>query len=664
MFIQWGDLYMFKTFLLLGLVLGNLAHAQLTVGSFDKIESHSIVKSFVKNPSCLKNTNNITVSAGAKARLATGGLDNGYSCQWNPTASTQTLKFDSKVFDTALKYKECYSSFYYKGDASLVKAYIKVGSNKITSDIQLANATDSKLVELNYNCGDLSSTPEIYLEATGDAANVEYVVNAHGVAQNIAQLSQAELVGTITWAKTAACAWSLQNASFSNFTADADCPTPTVTGNIAAPATKVPGFTLTNRKVGNYYVVAQGAFLQYGGNQSRHGYRFSNGTLNTNENTIAIGGASGSLPLGSISGSFSSTSALGSDAWQIQAYSPATDTISIDPSLSDLSIQVYYFPSVVDKAIKIGTEAWKVDANIGGSNVTLSSSSISTYTEATNASLDLVNNPGLGNIPAQIACSGTNPSTGLTCAAGSESVGIAFNLPDGYSEVLACANFPYEISYGSAASFYGTFQMVETPNNSQTILQEGKTRVGSTISTPSGVSGAKGFPIRLCGNFSFTSSGLKTLRVMYEQSVTNAVTPIIHADRNASLGNKDIHWEVYPLTIGKPNPIILNSVSTTTPTPMKIDAASINCQVSTTVTNLTGAGWTATNYSGTTTSGSCTLSFNTPYLSTPICTHAASSGNKQMSIDSITTTGLVLHCYSGGANCNNDTHKVMCMGQK
>lgn len=226
----------------------------------------------------------------------------------------------------------------------------------------------------------------------------------------------------------------------------------------------------------------------------------------------------------------------------------------------DIHIVVYPLKVAQETAIRIGSEAWKVDANIGGANPSLGTVSQTAYVGIQNSGLDLVNNPGLGNVAAQIPCSGTNPPTGLTCAAGNESVGVSFLLPEGYQDVQACVSFGHGAAVSNAL-VAAVFQIVETANNAQTILQEGKSRVQGAISDSA--TSSPTLPNRVCGNFSFTSAGQKTLRLFYEQLITGTVSSNeLLADRNSSIGQRDIHWEVYPLNVGKPQPIILNSVST------------------------------------------------------------------------------------------------------
>lgn len=186
--------------------------------------------------------------------------------------------------------------------------------------------------------------------------------------------------------------------------------------------------------------------------------------------------------------------------------------------------------------------SWFIDANIGGGNVDMGTgTNLSTYTELYNGSLDLVINTSKGSAAAEIACQNGNYSTGLTCASGSESLGIAFIPP--YTGVFeACFTVaPVVTGSGGASSIW---QIIETPNNSTTILQEGGERIhksyvsGSQDATPSS---------KVCGRFNFTDTSKKTIRLMREQVIAGSpTTHNLYADRSSSLGQRDINVTVRP----------------------------------------------------------------------------------------------------------------------
>jgi hypothetical protein len=187
--------------------------------------------------------------------------------------------------------------------------------------------------------------------------------------------------------------------------------------------------------------------------------------------------------------------------------------------------------------VTVDKQGWRIDANIGGANTSMLSTDVTSYTEITDAGLDLV--LGAGSATAEIPCSSTNPSTGLTCAAGSESIGIAFSPPtQGTYDV--CFAYTHLVDVNTGGTVYATHQLVETPNNAQTILQEGSDRTTSGH-TGNGTRIENFYPKRTCGTFTFSDTSKKTIRLMYEQETGGSINSNqLLIDRGAAFGNRDL----------------------------------------------------------------------------------------------------------------------------
>lgn len=212
-----------------------------------------------------------------------------------------------------------------------------------------------------------------------------------------------------------------------------------------------------------------------------------------------------------------------------------------------------------EQAYRPDQVAWRVDANISGAHVSIPSGNQATYAEMTNGSLTLTQNDG--SIGTQIACASGTASSGTTCSAANESIGIAFTVPRA-GDVLACASFGHYLQSGASALDLTTvFEIIETTNTSSAVVSEGKARI-STGSASLPVNSSVFYPVRVCGNFSFSSAGLKTLRLAYEQSQTTAANQnLILADAASAAGQRDIHWEVYPITQNIPATLLVGSVT-------------------------------------------------------------------------------------------------------
>jgi len=197
------------------------------------------------------------------------------------------------------------------------------------------------------------------------------------------------------------------------------------------------------------------------------------------------------------------------------------------------------------------TQGWFLDANIGGATVDLALTDITAYAAPNNSGLDLVVNSA-NTASVGIACNSTNASDpgDLTCSAGNEEVGVVFNAP--YAGIYeACVDFSHEMIGDATENVIVTFQLVETTNSTQTIIQEGGTRLESR-SDPGSTAGSDTaivHPIRVCGIFKFASAGKKTIRLMREQAAAGTGDANrLALDRSAALGQRDAHYTVKSLT--------------------------------------------------------------------------------------------------------------------
>ena len=371
---------------------------------------------------------------------------------------------------------------------------------------------------------------------------------------DVSDVQQARLLGTLNYAATANCAWSTTSTTAAAFAADPDCPTPTVTGEISAPGTKIPAFVIPAGVTGSIQVVTRGQFAAVDNGASAQDaiFSFNDGTTTTNIGRLRYsdGDAVGSdLIIPNLSFGFSKTS---SSAQTIQIYGQviaANQSASINASTVPLQFDIYYYPPA-NKIFTTDSLGWFIDANIGGANPDLGVANVATYTEITNAGLDLVVNTAKGSQSAKILRSGTNPPTGTTCAAGNESVGLAFTIPKaGQYEVCAEVTHNAETTNTANSGVNAYFQLIETPTNAQTNSQLGSARLGSTLASINATTAqSKSSPISICSIFNFSSAGEKAVRLMYEQIIGVAApnVSLLLADRSAASGQRDIHFTVKP----------------------------------------------------------------------------------------------------------------------
>jgi len=157
-------------------------------------------------------------------------------------------------------------------------------------------------------------------------------------------VSGARLVGTLKYAAATNCQWSSSSGSFTDFSQDTDCSTPTVTGSLSARLTKIPGFTINNAPAGVYRILANG-FISRQVNNGECSYRFNDGT-NSSQTGIIGGVATGNfMPMfeGQIELSTNQST------WNVSLQSLSMGAtngcyIETDTAGEDLTFSVYYFP--------------------------------------------------------------------------------------------------------------------------------------------------------------------------------------------------------------------------------------------------------------------------------------------------------------------------------
>lgn len=193
---------------------------------------------------------------------------------------------------------------------------------------------------------------------------------------------------------------------------------------------------------------------------------------------------------------------------------------------------------------------WYIDANISGSDVTLGTSAVGSYADINSGSLSLAKNGNSEDVG--IACSTPATETqevgDTTCTGGegNESLGITFQMPNS-GVVKICSDFGHRLNLNSTGLVDAVFQIVETANTSMTILQYGNSKVNSRAGAASAI--VVTHPLDVCGIFSFSTSGQKTIRLMYSQAATATITENVVLTDSAGVGGRNLHWTVIPLDL-------------------------------------------------------------------------------------------------------------------
>jgi len=521
-----------------------------------------------------------TASGGATATTnstakGTGAL--GYD--WDSNSASQTLTSTSVTIPNGYQGRNGVLSCSIKTVSGVATHTIGLWNGTTLSNTQTIVSSTTSFIETKINFVIPSSgTAAIRLTAISSNESEIYVDDCKlSLADNIGTVAQAVLVDSVT---VTGCAgtWSTTSSTFASTGAQTGCVYTSAKGVATAPATNIPGFKFASLPAGDYRVEYEGRYGKATGGIG--GAQFTDGTNTAREISSIDVSASAASP--SISQTISYSSPQSNVTLELRLKSNDGNITFLDGrtatsgGVTPGTFRLWYFPSTSQQVYNPSLQSWRVDANINGANPSLGTANVASYTGIENASLTLTNNTGNGVIAAQIPCSSTNSPTGTTCSVGNESVGVSFNLPVA-GDVLACASFAHISNVAANSGNSATFQIVETPNNAQTISQEGKSRVNDATSIGA-VALDSTFPHRLCGTFTFASAGQKTLRLMYEQLVQATVTSsVITGDASVTQGQRDIHWEVTPLNQLIPAPIVIGSVTSNSTQAIRHESTRLTC---------------------------------------------------------------------------------------
>jgi len=459
------------------LLAGLTAFGQVNVATPDAISTHKVFKNYVKNPSCRFGKLNITATTSANiSKGTTTPLDDvGTECALDSTASGETFSWATNTFAQGLKGQNCEATFAYEGDASLYKAYVKQGANKVTNDLQLSSAgSSSREASINFPCGDLASATTVVIESTSASAAAISVAKVYvGLATNLGSVAQAQLIGQI---KVSGCAgsWSTTSTSFAAFSAQTGC-TYTVlqgSGNVSAPATNIPGIKFSNIPPGNYVLKYEGTALSHWVSSAGSAiFQFWDGTNSANESSYQgdattggpyVGGSgiqqtiSYSAPQSNITLSVrGKASASGAEAWIFGTTSnPGVISVYWYPTQSQQAINSNTTPTYAAKTwFGTGATTNLVGASAAASTTrtNLSAATLATYTRFGNAVDDASTNYQVTTtLPAGVyEVKFQGRLAALSPASAAAATGCVFEIYDGTSAVASVYATALPNNYGA-----------------------------------------------------------------------------------------------------------------------------------------------------------------------------------------------------------------------
>jgi hypothetical protein len=656
---------MIKYLLLLTLSLN--AMAQLT----NTQKQELIAKNLLKNAGGENGISRWTASAGTFAHTTTAaqvGSGKG-ALSWDAAADGNTLRSSAVAIPSGAHGNNGVAFCSFKG-ASAVTHEIGVydGSNELTS-VAITSSTDKFTMSAATFIFPSSGNIQLQIKAKANEAAL-YIDDCFlGIAEGtfLSNVSQAELVGTLEYVGVTNCQWETTSTSFASFAADADCNTPTVTGSLVAPGTKLTSTTLNNVKPGKYVVfsnfIAGQSGQNYAAYQIHDGSSDGGSALRPFPNESVGGGGTESI---SLVGTFIYETGQSSITWEIEgAASAGTTQIENTDSSNGFYIKVMRFPLDSQQAATFSTSGWLIDATISGSTVTNSTGAVSAWAGMTNGSLTLTNQTTKGSdSSAQIGCSSTNSPSGTTCSAGDESVSISF-IPPRAGVYEACAQFGSAISNTATVAGGAYYQIMETATNAQTVIQEGG---GVVLAGSANVSADTIYtPNYVCGSFYFANTSRRMIRLMYEQ-LSDVSGHFIQANGGAT-GDAKVRWIVRPSTQNFPAPIINNSITTNSSGAFRLEKAFVDngagasCSSSPcTVSRETGDWISSVTRSGT---GVYAITFVTgAFSSAPSCFFSTGDTLVNITVGSLSATNLDLTTINNAGSAANARFEIMCMGER
>lgn len=199
-----------------------------------------------------------------------------------------------------------------------------------------------------------SGTVGLQIGTSAAATGTVYVDSCYlGRASNLAQVSQAQMLGTAIWPSTTNCGWVITQTNYSSdYSPNISCPAPTVTGRLVAPSSQVPQVIVNNLTAGAYVVHA--TFTGNNTITALKKFRIVDDLGNVFTDSGDSEG-SGVVVRTTIAGTFTYTTAQATRTFKIQSASASGSSgFYLDGSNGiDLEIYVEYFPSQAQTAVGV-----------------------------------------------------------------------------------------------------------------------------------------------------------------------------------------------------------------------------------------------------------------------------------------------------------------------
>lgn len=551
------------------------------------------------------------------------------SASIDPSATGQYFTSTAVAIPAGLYARNGLGRCLVKTDATdlLLQAYD--GTNILSSVTVPASSTFIP-VSVNFI---FPSTGNISLRfASQSNSAIAYVDDCYlGDALNLINVSQAQFIGDV---KVTGCstAWSTTSATMTDFGTKTGC-TYATTGNLSAPSTNLPGFTLKNAKPGTYIFTYHGTMFNLAAVKSW--FQFFDGTNYAPEQVMTSPTAIDFTNY--TQQKITYTTAQGDLQIRLRGSTQATGTAYVNGTTSDPGVfSVYYYPPSSQIAVtpevtsKMGGARWTATSGAKKSNTATS------YTKFTDS---------------DFATNRTNIGVGVNPSSTSD---MAFKINAAQPGNWEVTFHGWMLSYSASVDHGCSWAITD----------------GTTTYNANRVYGAAGSENSSVGTvtaiFNYAAVGDHEWTLLSKASGTNGEC-IVDFDT----GDTDTGFLAYakPLDQSIPNPVILNQVSTSSAGGVRVEGVSVQGVCNSTPCTLVSntGGFTSVTRSAT---GVYTANFVAgTYSAAPNCTVTAGDASGYEDVarldSSITTSGFSFVTMGSNTAAKHDADfSIICIGSK
>lgn len=618
----------------------------------------------LKNPGAEGGTTNWTASAGTFTATTTAGeiLADKKAFSWDSNGAAQTVTSDAITIPIGLRGRNAVMSCLFAVQSGTATTTMSVydGSTSTQTTIITSSATPAR-TNINFVAASSGTVAIRLASVAADEPKILWDSCYLGPADtyNISQVNQAVLYGSAAYAATTNCDWNSSTPA-GTFSADSDCPTPTVVGYASAPGTKIPGITFANGlPPGDYLIIFQGdLWSTRAANNTQSHMSISDGTnrtLSTNISMQATGATAATTHLGNMTGRLLYTTTQAASVTFQPYIEDVNTTVHVDAHLTGLQILVYRFPTSSEIAYRPDLINWTVDAYISGADIDMGTGALSSDTDPANGSLTLTNS-ARGTISAQIACASGTASSGTTCTAVNEVAGIAFTSPTEAPLAEVCVSG----TYGGNGGEIAYLRINKTSNTSSTATTTG-TEIKAAGGNVNGSTALFTIPFSICDILPVTT-GQNTFRLQYQMDTGTGSGSGNYLYANTKGDN--IKWHVRPLIQSVPAPVLVGSVTSGSTGTERVERVQISGAGACAVVAQSGSWVSGVTHNAT---GDCTLTIASGMFSAaPTCTctvtNAASRYCAGVGANTSTSIRFATKTYADVAQ--DQPFDVICVGPR